>query len=425
MTKKNTLEAGNEFEDKVFRIIQDLIVNEKFFLPGKRSKIFQKKGYYSEARKSDIIADISIETYIENAEKYSSITIIECKNYGKKGVPVDDIEEFDSKLNQIGEHNSKGILITNSTFQRSAISLASSKKIALARIRSGGELDWINYRKDQKDFAPTPNTIDNLFSEFTQFNFLGICENKKYYTLPELLKSIGVIDHYINQAKYIHLPYRTEDEIEKEIEDLNLDEFYVNDKLETENLCRHLTEVYKVSFNYNENLGSEQSSKVLGKISLNPLKIFISKELLIDPHRWRFTIAHEIGHLVLHRAEFTKYLDEYTDNDLTISMFGQSLSPKYNKRLEIQANIFASRLLIPKYLFIKHVEDYFVRENIRKGYLYLDSQRCNIELTNRLLYELQEHFNVSKEVARIRLIGHGLLKDTIDGMSIKSILRAM
>jgi len=158
---------------------------------------------------------------------------------------------------------------------------------------------------------------------------------------------------------------------------------------------------------------------------LLPSKSYITKGLRLDPHRWRFTIAHEIGHLILHRAEFTKYLDEYTDNDLTISMFGQNLSPKYNKRLEIQANIFASRLLIPKYQFIKHVEDYFARENIRKGYLYLDSQRCNIELTNRLLYELQEHFNVSKEVARIRLIGLGLLKDTIEGMSIKSILRAM
>lgn len=423
MTQKSTLETGDVFENKVFRIIQDLLVNEKFFVPGNNSKIFQKKGYYSESRKSEIIVDISIETYLGNVDKYSIITVIECKNYGKRGVPVDDIEEFDSKLNQIGEHNTKGIIITNSTFQRSTISLAISKKIALVHISDGGEVDWINYRKDQKESGPTSNNIEDISYEFTKLNFFGFCENKKYYTLPDLLIYMGVIDLYVNQPKYINIPYRTEDEIEKEIEGFSTNEFYNNDRLDTEKLCNHFTKTCNVSFNFDEELGSDRSNKVLGKISLNPLKIYITKGLHLDPHRWRFTIAHEIGHLVLHRDEITRYLDEYTDNELTISMHGFDLSPKYNKRFEIQANIFASRLLIPQYQLINHVKDYFDKEDIHKGYLYLDSQRCNIDLTYRLLFELQEHFNVSKEVARIRLIGQGLLRDTIDDMSIKNILR--
>jgi Zn-dependent peptidase ImmA (M78 family) len=425
MTKKSTLETGDAFEEKVFRIIQDLLVNNEFFVPGHYSKIFRKKGYYSESRKSNIIVDISIETYLGNADKCSIITVLECKSYGKKGVPVDDIEEFDSKLNQIGEHNTKGIIVTNSTFQRSSISLAISKKIALVHISDSGEIDWINYRKDEKASTPISSNIESISSDCLKLNFFGFSGNKRYYTLPDLLISLGVIDFYNNQPKYIRIPFRSESKIVREIEEFSSSEFYSNDRLDTEMLCNYFTKIYNVSFNFDEELAYDRSNKVLGKISLNPLRIYITKDLNLDPHRWRFTLAHEIGHLVLHRGEITSYLDEYTDNELTISMHGFDLSPKYNKRLEIQANIFASRLLIPQYQLIKHVKDYFVRENIHKNYLYLDSQRCNIDLTYRLLYELQEHFNVSKEVVRIRLISQGLLRDTLDDLSIKNILRAL
>lgn len=60
--------------------------------------------------------DISIETYLNDSQNYTLLTIIECKNYDEK-VPVDDVEEFDSKLRQIAEHNIKGIMISPSSFQ--------------------------------------------------------------------------------------------------------------------------------------------------------------------------------------------------------------------------------------------------------------------------------------------------------------------
>lgn len=64
----------------------------------------------------------------------SIIIVIECKDYSN-GIPVDDVEEFHAKLQQIGADNTKGIIITkNGCFQRSAVSYAESKGIALARI---------------------------------------------------------------------------------------------------------------------------------------------------------------------------------------------------------------------------------------------------------------------------------------------------
>ncbi|MCD4664022.1 MAG: hypothetical protein K8R68_02050, partial [Bacteroidales bacterium] len=126
----NTTKKGDSLEDRVYSILKDLLSNGDFFVSGKNSKIFKKKGYYSKDRDSEIITDISIETYMPRAEDYSMLTIIECKNLNHK-VPVDDIEEFDSKIRQIGEHNTKGIVFTKLGFQKSAFTVGKAKKIGL------------------------------------------------------------------------------------------------------------------------------------------------------------------------------------------------------------------------------------------------------------------------------------------------------
>lgn len=63
------------------------------------------------------------------------------------------------------------------------------------------------------------------------------------------------------------------------------------------------------------------------------------------PSRKRFTIAHELGHLFLHLADDGEYLDKEANlfrlrdgDDTTIQ----------NRSQEIQANMFASSLLMPE-----------------------------------------------------------------------------
>jgi len=109
MNKLNTTQIGDEFEDKVFDIISAQLSDGELFLNGKLSKVFKKKSYYSKDREKYIITDVSIETTLPNADKFSILTVFECKNYGEKhAVPIDDIEEFSSKLSQIAGHNVKG-----------------------------------------------------------------------------------------------------------------------------------------------------------------------------------------------------------------------------------------------------------------------------------------------------------------------------
>lgn len=61
----------------------------------------------------------------------------------------------------------------------------------------------------------------------------------------------------------------------------------------------------------------------------------------------RFTLAHEIGHLVLHKG-----IDIHNDNDSTTSWFNNKEKQAKNGRIEYEANQFASELLIPSLLFI-------------------------------------------------------------------------
>lgn len=402
MRKLNTTEKGDVFEKKVFDIFDQLLSNGDFYLNSKSSKIFRKKSYYSEARKGYIVVDISIESYIGNAEKYTSLLIIECKNYSK-AIPVDDIEEFSSKLNQIGEHNTKGIVVTNSFFQEGAFNFALSKKISLIRINENKDFEWVNYRKDSKlkylDYSRSKLVLCS--HQLKETNFIGFHGNLGFLTISQMFLEMAIIDRFINQSRFINIPYLQEERIEYIIAELPHRAIYVEGKLNTENLCRFLNERNKIAFNFDIQLN--QDLGILGKINFNPITICISNHLLTDINRWRFTLAHEVGHYLLHQELMTNYLDEYLDNENSI-IIDQALTDTKNNRLEFQANYFASRLLIPHLYLRDIVFEYFRKERINKGYLYLDTQPCNVALTYNLLGEIQYYFGVSKEVAKYRLI---------------------
>lgn len=66
---------------------------------------------------------------------------------------------------------------------------------------------------------------------------------------------------------------------------------------------------------------------------------------LHHPNRQRFTIAHELGHLQLHRAEITKEI--HVDKGFPMLMRNAVSATGVNE-MEIEANLFAAELLMPE-----------------------------------------------------------------------------
>jgi len=64
-----TFKKGDDFEDRVFKIIKMILENDDFYVPNKKSRVFRKKGYYAKDRASNIIFDITIETFMDNSDE--------------------------------------------------------------------------------------------------------------------------------------------------------------------------------------------------------------------------------------------------------------------------------------------------------------------------------------------------------------------
>jgi Zn-dependent peptidase ImmA (M78 family) len=109
------------------------------------------------------------------------------------------------------------------------------------------------------------------------------------------------------------------------------------------------------------------------------------------PHRQRFTIAHELGHFLLHEGE-TVHLDDYRQA-FTISL-RNSQSAKGDNNDEREANLFAAELLMP-YRFLTH-----------------DLKDVNLDLLDdsELLEKLARKYKVSVQALTFRLSNLGYIK---------------
>jgi Zn-dependent peptidase ImmA (M78 family) len=106
--------------------------------------------------------------------------------------------------------------------------------------------------------------------------------------------------------------------------------------------------------------------------------------------RQRFTIAHELGHLLLHKGKQIIVDQAVLRVDLRndLSSMGTDLE-------EIGANTFAAALLMPEPIVARHVDDFI---------------RADGDIAREdLITELARTFDVSAEAVGYRLINLGIL----------------
>ena len=135
---------------------------------------------------------------------------------------------------------------------------------------------------------------------------------------------------------------RTIDEIEKLADEFNLTYFSANNEnsitlpVPVEDIAEHYLG-YQIDF-VNEGLFSDP--EILGGIDFDENKIYVNASVEDHDGRYAFTIAHEIGHHVLHRDS---YLKENLDGEKEILCRDARNKP----RIELEADRFAAALLMP------------------------------------------------------------------------------
>lgn len=391
----NTVAKGNAFEDVVYTHINQLLDTDNFIVPGKLSKIHRKKGYYSESRKGNIIVDISIETILPGANTYSILTVIDCKDYESK-VSIDNLEEFVSKIDQIAGKNTKGLFFTTSGFSETCINYAKAKGLWLV-VYNDDEFSNLTYRK-----AVNENSIFNSSTNVSPNSFYATNGCDEVFKMPDLLMRFGVIDTCT--IKTIHVPFISDNELSKIATNCR-EHLRVNpySPIKFNDLQAYAIRGFNLKIESMNFFSNERAFSALGAIDVVK-KIIYYSDSITDEHRRLFTVAHELGHWILHRNHLLDGIlrDEVMEEDSA-------------SRIEIQANKFASYFLVPEPSLQTLTRVAFNRyDNPRKDRLWWDLQPCNMELAHDILGFLSDWFNVSKEMLILRMEYNKTLERHLD-----------
>jgi len=164
---------------------------------------------------------------------------------------------------------------------------------------------------------------------------------------------------------------------------------------------------------------------IFGAIWLKSGEIVIDESLDPEEHplieeRYRFTLAHEGGHWRLHRALVQANSGQETQWPTIVCRSNQA-----NERVELQANLYASCLLMPRKLVTEAWRDTFGYDYVhtlrREGRIEVPrgiarqiaaaarffEERAELDL---FAWPFAERFLVSAPAMRIRLEGLGLIQ---------------
>lgn len=396
----NTTAKGDAFEKRVYDIISNLLSQNEFPANCRYSSVYHKHKLYSKKEEQDVIFDIAVETTMPNSNTPSMIYIIECKDY-KRFVSVDKVRNFAYQLNEVGAH--KGFIFTTSGFQSGAYKIAKDNHIGLVKVSENNVLDWILHKSV---FTKQHNVIgdirDYVLSEESQaakYSFAAISGNRTYGDIVSFLESeMGLSIQQKRSVKYL-----TDDKIVNAIYDYTSLTKEAHKQITNEQL---LSIIEELGFQYKQ---SEHIAGIAGNINLANNTITVSTNITEGSPHWRFTIAHEIGHIILHsivlKLSDISYIKENTHNN-----WGTKFSKSDIERIEYQANLFAIALLMPKEEFMMAYAQYHIKYPLRRfPKLFLDSQPCNIQMCNAVFHHIAKHFDVSVELVKHYMSNKNLL----------------
>ncbi|WP_299115823.1 ImmA/IrrE family metallo-endopeptidase [uncultured Winogradskyella sp.] len=384
----NTVKIGDEFESKSKELIHEIINNHELSINPAHCSVKEKVKYYSVKRKKKIIFDLSIEVKHPNANKPFLVCIIECKSLGG-AVPVDDIEEFESKVDGIQEFQTKKIVIAKNGFQSGAFETAKTLGITLINVNED-DYDIILYKSERKQKIDTKQLeleeeLENLI---------------KTALLPKKIQGLKRLSKKDINTIAIELLDRI---------DNNITERYWRTPLDK--VTDYLEENYSTTINNTSYLVDNSGDVQLGYYDIKNNIIYINVTI-VNTVRYPFVLSHEIGHLILHRELKTHQFtyDNFKDSEYSL-FIQQNLLANDKNWVEWQANCFAACLLMPEKTMIARLINVQTKMGISKqGRIYLDQQKINKEDFRNIVNDLSLFFGVSKISVEYRLESLGLIE---------------
>lgn len=375
----NTVKIGDKFEDKSYHLIEKAINNNELGISKSTAKVFRKKGYYSSDREKEIIFDLSIEIWPEGAERYTLLYLIECKSSPKgHSVPVDDVEEFFTKYNQVAGGGVKGVMITDNNFQSGGLTFAKNKRIMLIEVDKDNNHSIILHKTDREKTKDEKIDEDVIFFSFIK-KTLGIQKVKGLKRLTaEQIENLAL--PILQKYNSLH-------------SSIKMEEFIQFLKLE-----------YNLKFDFTKDLETVNGKKIGGYFDIENSSIFIDKSLLLT-EKFPFVLGHELGHFFLH-SKLSINQEKYNDFEDSEYDFFTDRHNLLNDRnwIEWQANKFSIALFLPKLLFLPHLIAY--RKSIgisRPEHIYLDEQTINKQDYYKTVEYLSEYFGISKTSIKFRI----------------------
>lgn len=419
-----TTEKGNKLEDELFDYLLDQINRDKLVFdahPAGLCKVYRKKKYYCDERRGDVEFDVVVEVRRKGRTEPYLYVVFECKNH-QKAIEEIYVTDFSDKLHRIFGHAAKGIVVTSFRLQSGAESLAIKRRLGIVKFDKSG-IDVVADRAvggwAENSFIQTQIFDGNRRPKSLKF---AACVDGRYFGSFEHMlhifeKVTTDVRAEISGNKTTFLSFLPEAEIQGSAQKALCFSGYNCGEVDVERLCS----ILELNLSYSERvLQDAEGNIILGSANFNSRSIEINQHG--NRNRERFTVAHEIGHFLLRHDKYLRS-DTIVEQDLydesgTTDIFNY-------ERLEHQANLFASFLLLPEDQFRKSVD--YERKNFETygrsfGYIFVDDQRCNYIPYNQMLAELSDQFGASKQVVEIRLKRAGLVTDNRIGRHTRQFL---
>lgn len=332
-------------------------------------------------------------------------------NWDKEKIRSRDIEKMADAIRESPDNFSACIVTDKHYTSKALVALREDKwhignRLILARY-TGSEIDELVMNRIYSEVSDARGRTGILTED-------SPCPGVIFTNGHRPLNVVGLfklLDIPIQKKYILSCPYRSPEEIEEEAKRVLIK--YVHDS--------HLLYDSEYLLTIVKGMGLrieyvDRGRDVLGEYNPEEKVIYLSeREHMAGTCRERFTLAHELGHHVLHKAIMEEC--SYRSPDTQQTLEGVGSDDKDSRYFEMQANTFATNLLLPE-PFVRHEAEMMRKQlGIYKEFIYDDDQYTrghgneNHQRALRYIKAIAERFRVSNEAARIRLLNLGLLKE--------------